>query len=175
ACSPPAATEKAGETAAASGCAAEAQVAWAPAGGERFTIEANSTGADCANAVATLTIRGADGAVDWTESRPTHQVMTLAGAADATAMQTALSEWIDPTVGNMHTTNALPAWAANAETPMQGEFAFYPEEGLARAEYEALRARNAPLYCFVQGMESLACLALEDGRLEKIGVQTFPG
>jgi hypothetical protein len=31
------------------------------------------------------------------------------------------------------------------------------------------------LFCFVQGMESLACLALQDGALVKVGVQAFPG
>lgn len=160
--------------AAAAGCAAEASTTWA-AGDTRFSIAAQTAGADCAQASATLTIRGADGTVDWTESFPAAQVMTLAGARDAAAMRAALTDWIDPATIDMHTTGALPAWAANAETPMQGEFAFYPEEGIARAEYEALRGRDAPLYCFVQGMESAACLAYEDGRIEKIGVQTFPG
>jgi hypothetical protein len=56
------------------------------------------------------------------------------------------------------------------------EFPFYLEpEWNDRVGYEELRARNAPMYCYVQGMESLACLALQDGQLYKIGVQSFPG
>jgi len=31
------------------------------------------------------------------------------------------------------------------------------------------------MYCYVQGMESLACLVISDEGLEKIGVQSFPG
>lgn len=58
---------------------------------------------------------------------------------------------------------------------MSGEFPFYVEEGLDRAAYEAVRGRDAPMFCYIQGMESAACLALEDGRLAKIGVQSFPG
>jgi hypothetical protein len=36
-------------------------------------------------------------------------------------------------------------------------------------------ARAAIAVCYVQGLESLACLIERDGRLEKIGVQAFPG
>jgi hypothetical protein len=31
------------------------------------------------------------------------------------------------------------------------------------------------MFCYVQGLESLACLVEQDDRLEKIGVQAFPG
>ena len=58
---------------------------------------------------------------------------------------------------------------------MNEEFPFYTEAAFDRAAYEALRARDAAMLCFVQGMESLACYAPEGARLVKIGVQSFPG
>ncbi len=41
--------------------------------------------------------------------------------------------------------------------------------------YERLAGEAKPMFCYVQGMESLACLVEFDDRLEKIGVQSFPG
>jgi len=32
-----------------------------------------------------------------------------------------------------------------------------------------------PVFCYVQGMESMACVALQNGEMTKVGVQTFPG
>ena len=102
--------------------------------------------------------------------------MVLAPARDPEAMREVLAEWIDPASNTtLQTSSALPEWPANAQAPQNGEFPFYPEEGYDRAAYNTLRANNLPLLCYVQGMESVACLALGDGELTKIGVQTFPG
>ncbi|MGQ0531768.1 MAG: hypothetical protein ACT4OF_03640 [Caulobacteraceae bacterium] len=157
-------------------CHATANDMWRPEGGGEFSIEATSAGPDCERAVATLVIRDGEGQVAWTEAFPTEHVMVLASARDTGAMRTALAQWIDP-AGNttMQTSSALPEWPANAESPQSGEFPFYPEEGYDRESYTALRANNLPLYCYVQGMESMACLALGDGELTKIGAQSFPG
>ena len=59
--------------------------------------------------------------------------------------------------------------------PRSGEFPFYPEPYYDRSGYEVLRQSDVPLFCYVQGMESIACVALENGRMEKVGVQSFPG
>jgi hypothetical protein len=102
--------------------------------------------------------------------------MVLAQAHDQDAMRTALNEWIDPAHNTtMQTTSALPDWPANADAPASGEFPFYPESYVDRDSYIALREADVPLLCYVQGMESMACLALRDGQLEKVGVQSFPG
>jgi hypothetical protein len=159
----------------ASNCAASASAPWNPAEGAALTIEASSSGPDCEHAVASFVIRGEDKSVLWAEIYPTEYVMVLAPAHDPAAMQTALNEWITYDNTTMQTTSALPEWPANASEPQNGEFPFYPEEGLDREAYEAIRARNAPLYCYVQGMESLACLAFGEGAVEKVGLQTFPG
>lgn len=159
----------AAEDTAANGCAATASSSW-----QSLQVEASASGADCEQAEARITITNGGQQV-WSETYPAAQVMVLAGAADTEDMQRRLTEWIAPAGAASDSTGDLPAWPANAETPMSGEFPFYAEEGIERAAYEALRSRDAPMYCYVQGMESAACLALEDGALTKIGVQTFPG
>ncbi len=75
----------------------------------------------------------------------------------------------------MQTSAALPDWPANADGPQSGEFPFYPEAGYDRESYMTLRANDLPLFCYVQGMESMGCLAAADGEVTKIGVQSFPG
>jgi hypothetical protein len=59
---------------------------------------------------------------------------------------------------------------------MQGEFPFYPEQGIERDMYEKTRAANLGTFCFVQGMESVGCYVVEpQGPLRKIGAQSLPG
>ena len=157
------------------GCDARAVSEWA-AEGASYSIEATSVGPDCERAVATLIIRDSSGRPLFANAHLSAQVMTLAAARAPAAMQGALAEWIDPAANStMAGSGALPDWPANADAPANGEFPFYPALGYDRAGYEDLRAANAPLFCYVQGMESLACVALRDGRIEEIGVQTFPG
>ena len=170
ACSPAEETDVMSE-----GCDARGFSQWA-AGSETFTIEATTAGPDCARAVATLTVRNSSGEAIYAEAHISSNVMTLAPAQDPAAMAAALTEWVSPNE-MMSTTGALPEWAANAETP-GGEFPFYPDNhpnGYSREAYAAMRAANDPMFCFVQGMESLACIIYGDGGIEHIGVQTFPG
>ncbi|HJS79007.1 MAG TPA: hypothetical protein VJ748_00160 [Vitreimonas sp.] len=151
------------------GCPAAASGTW-----QGMQIEASANGADCATAQATLSI-GSNGATLWSETYPANQVMVLAGAESVEDMQRRLNEWVNPPGAARDSTGDLPVWAAGARSPMSGEFPFYVEEGVDRARYEGLRGRDAPMFCYVQGMESEACLAFENGRVTKIGVQSFPG
>lgn len=170
ACSPAEEAEQMSE-----GCDARGVSQWAVTG-ETFSVEATTTGPDCARAVATLTVRNASGEPLYSEAFVTAQVMTLAPAHDSAAMNTALAEWVAPNT-TLTATGSLPEWAANAQAP-GGEFPFYPDNhpnGYTRESYEAMRAANYPMFCFVQGMESLACFTYSDGGIEYLGVQTFPG
>jgi hypothetical protein len=154
------------------GCDARGVGAWEA--GETFSVEATTTGPDCARAVATLVIRDSSGAPILAEAYLAEHVMTLASAQDPAAMNTALAEWT--TNGTMmQSTSALPEWPANAEAPQNGEFPFYPSEDFTRETYQALRAANTPMFCYVQGMESMNCVTIADGGLQSVGVQTFPG
>lgn len=157
------------------GCPASAATSWFADGGVEFRVEAAVSGADCAEAQAMITIRDPAGDVVLSETLQASQVMTLAGAANVAEMERRLGEWVSPAGAMADTTADLPAWERGAETPMNGEFPFYVEEGLDRAAYEALRARDSAMFCYVQGMESLACLAYENGGLRGVGAQTFPG
>jgi hypothetical protein len=157
------------ETIAENGCPATASGTW-----EGMQVEASASGADCAQAQATITIRNGANTL-WSEAYPANQVMVLAGAESVEDMQRRLNEWVNPPGAARNSTGDLPVWAADAAHPMSGEFPFYAEEGVDRPRYEALRGADAPMFCYVQGMESEACLALENGRLMKIGVQSFPG
>lgn len=150
-------------------CAASATAPW-----QANTVEAFTSGPSCAHAVATIVVRAPDGAALMTEAAPVEHLFGLNEAADPATMKQKLAEWIDQKDSALASAGKLPEWKADAETP-GGEFPFYPEAGFDRAAYEELRAANAPLFCFVQGMESQACYVLRDGALDKIGLQTFPG
>jgi hypothetical protein len=167
-------TEQIGKDAAqaeeTNGCPAEANATW-----ETLRIDASAHGADCATAQADISIRNAEGESLWSEIYPAEQVMVLAGAESVEDMQRRLNEWISPPGAARNSTGDLPVWEANAPHPVSGEFPFYAEEGVDRERYEALRGADTPMFCYVQGMESEACLAMENGRFTKIGVQSFPG
>lgn len=157
--------------ASAEGCIAVAATEW-----QGFNVEASTRGPDCARAAVTLVFRASgSGEIVRMETHRAMDVMTLASVADAPAMETALAEWIDQSDPQFATSANLPEWPANAEAPMSGEFPFFPAEGTTREAYDVIRARAAPLFCYVQGMESINCLALVDGDLDSVGVQTFPG
>ena len=38
-----------------------------------------------------------------------------------------------------------------------------------------LRGARVPMFCYVQGLESMACVALTSDGITKVGVQSFPG
>lgn len=74
----------------------------------------------------------------------------------------ALANWINPANNTtMLATSALPEWPVGAPQPANAEFPFYPEANITREAYARLRAENRPLLCYVQGSESMACLALD--------------
>lgn len=163
------------QTASVRGCIAVATDHWRPDNSVDFAVEAQSFGPDCERALATIVVRDAQGRVQWTESAPTAHVMVLARARDAESMRRALNEWITTSNHTISTSSAFPEWPRGAAAPQNGEFPFYPTEQFDRENYEALRRTNTPVFCYVQGMESQACLALMNGELVKVGVQSFPG
>lgn len=156
------------------GCDARATSQWT-AGEATYSIEATTQGPDCARAVATIVIRDSSGVPAFAEVHLAGQLMTLASVADTAAMQTALAEWINPNGGGFQNSSELPDWIANAPTPINGEFPFYVADGIDRDTYVSIRSRNVPMFCFVQGMESMNCLAVEEGGIAHVGVQSFPG
>jgi hypothetical protein len=156
-------------------CDALARAKWAGSG-QSFSAEASAQGPTCDNAVVTMVLRDPNGKPVWVESFVAAQVMPFAGVVERKAMTAALAEWIDQKSSTLPRSDKLPDWPEGAEAPQAGEFPFYPDEGVDREFYMKLRGQKLPLFCYVQGMESMACVALDkDGGLTKVGVQTFPG
>jgi len=157
------------------GCNAETASTWAANDSVTLKVDASARGPDCTQATATITVRDDQGATLLTFAAPTAELFGFEEANDESAMRRALAMWVaqpDMTGAN---TASLPAWASGAQSPMAGEFPFYPAEGIDDEAYKALREAARPMFCHVQGRESQACYALEDGALNPIGLQTFPG
>lgn len=163
---------------AAERCAGTASTPWDGAG-TGWTIDAFADGATCETAVGTLVVRNATGEPVYWTAQPAAQTMLLAYKTSAAELVAGLKEWIDPKGGKAQTADELPEWKAGAEAPGEAgaEFPFFAAEGMPREEYEKIRATKAPVFCYVQGMESVNCIVLEkeSGMLISVGVQTFPG
>lgn len=147
---------------------------WAPFRGAVFGSEAYSNGGACADAVVTIVVR-AQRRVLWTDAMPASQLMTFVEAKTPAQMQAALADWL----AQRHlfkSSGDLPVWNKGADAPVAGEFPFYPEGGVDRDTYMQIRAERQAMFCYVQGMESMACVAIaKDGTATKVGVQSFPG
>ena len=156
-------------------CAASASRQWAPANSRVYRTEAFSNGPTCTLAVATLVVRAPDGKVVWSDALATEHLMTFGEVKTRPLMAGALREWLIQS----HTFNStadLPAWKTGSAPTSSSEFPFYADAALGREAYEQMRAEKQPVFCYVQGMESMTCVGLsKDGEMTKIGVQTFPG
>jgi hypothetical protein len=152
-------------------CEASAGNDWKEAG---VRVLARVFGPNCADAVAVIVVRGQGGALLHQRAFAAASVMTLAGVNDGSAMGAALKEWTKPGSG-MSRTGQLPDWPQGADAPAASEFPFYPAQGVDRDFHNAWRADDAPMFCYVQGMESASCIAVKDGAVSELGVQSFPG
>ncbi|GAM96915.1 hypothetical protein U91I_00536 [alpha proteobacterium U9-1i] len=156
-------------------CDAEASGAWRGANNRIYAVTASTTGPTCAQSVVLLVVRDSDGEVVWTDARPAAQVMGLTAPTTRTPMAAALQAWIGYGARG-ETTTDLPPWPLEREPPTSaGGFEFAPESWIDRETYLEMRARAEPMFCYVQGMESLACLVERWDQLEKVGVQAFAG
>jgi hypothetical protein len=161
--------------ASAAGCSLGAAKAWVPAKGQIYRSEAYSNGASCAGAVVTIVLRAPNGQVLWADARPANQLMTFGEAKTPKKMKAGLVEWLAQNE-KFDSTADLPEWKKGADSPMAGEFPFYPEADVHAETYMKIRAEKQAMFCYVQGMESLACIAIaKDGTATKVGVQSFPG
>jgi hypothetical protein len=148
------------------GCGIRLDRVWA--GAPEITATAE-TGCDLAGHVtARLSFVNHAGEILDETSYPTDQVMSLAWVDADFPMESALDDWL-AALSYADTTANLPYYQDDSEFP------FLPAEGMSREAYDNLRASAAPMVCYVQGMESQRCLALVDGALIEVGLQTFPG
>lgn len=160
-------------------CAAKTTYAWTPAGGGNYEAAGAAAGDTCDAGLAVITVRNRDTGKVLLSEDVEVSVMTntvFAGVKSPASLKRGLDEWIAQR-GSEETTADLPEWKPDQEQPSAGEFPFYPEEGMTREQYAAVRAAKQPTFCYVQGGESLACWALDrrTDTMTRVGVQLFPG
>jgi hypothetical protein len=145
-------------------------------GAANYTVEAAAYGPVCDTAAVTLVLRDSDGAAIYTFAGSADKLLGFEAVTDQASLAVMLNDYaVEDSEGSMTSTNDLPEWKAGADYPIFGDFPFYIEGDLAREQYEALRSAAKPMYCHVQGRESLACLELDSPFANKIGVQALPG
>jgi hypothetical protein len=173
ACSPPAETPTtttaeipATATAARSGCDANASRDWSAVGSQYYVIEAEAHGATCAEAVATIRIETTAGQTIFTHDYPTRDVPL---AFNPNSTQTGLREEIDGWTRNTSETGSaaeLPAWPPRAQRPP----GFQPV--VARDVYENARGNQSAMFCYPDGGESNACVAVSGTTATLLGSLT---
>ncbi len=144
-------------------CTAQAARKW-----NALTIEAIAQGDDCANAVVTLVIRDKTGKPIWARAHIAAQLLNFSQdpMADSKAMTEKLSGWISGE-SFMKTADKLT---------LDGEFPFAASSDIDAKSFKAYRKQKLPLFCYIQGLESGNCLAVDkDGGVVELGVQSFPG
>ncbi|MFT3729209.1 MAG: hypothetical protein QM759_15410 [Terricaulis sp.] len=169
---PPQAATAPVQTAATNLCPATASTPWS-AGAATFTITAAAAGPFCANSAVTITIADAARTVVHTQTYVASSMTPLADATSVDDMSRMLREWITPAGASKDSTGDLAPWAADAPTPIDAEVPFTPTPGIGRAEYTALRAADAPMYCYQESNEAGLCFAMRGGKLSLIGTQTY--
>jgi hypothetical protein len=156
-------------------CDTQATSDWRGANNRVFIATASTSGPNCAQSVVLLVVRDHSGDVIWTDALPAAHVMGLNDPTTQAAMTLALADWVRGPTTRLRTTADLAPWAQTSGQPGESEFPFRPEDWIGEDTYERLAGEASPMFCYIQGMESIACLVEFDDRLEKIGVQSFPG
>jgi hypothetical protein len=162
---------------AAGNCNAKASQVWTASPTQKLSVEALADGPSCTQAVVMIAIRNSKGDLLWFESSRTSDIMIFSQppAKDVKAMTALLKQWITRD-DHLKTADVLPEWKEGANFPEAGEFPFYPDEGTGHGDYIKMQNAKSPMFCYVAGMESEACLVLmPDGSIVKVGSQSFPG
>ncbi|MBL8535949.1 MAG: hypothetical protein JNM59_00945 [Hyphomonadaceae bacterium] len=150
----------------APGCTAQTSRDWSAVGSQYYVIEAEARGDACADAIATLRIKSMDGAVLFSGDYPVRDVpLAFNPNNDQTGLRNDIEAWIQNSA-DPATANTLPAWPAGAARPP----GFEPRVG--RSQYEAARGAQGPLFCFPDGAESNACVAMAGDNATLLGSLT---
>jgi hypothetical protein len=136
------------------GCNAQASRDWSAVGSQYYVIEAEAHGETCATAVATIRIESRDGTVLFTRDYPVADVpAAFSAGSDQTGLRVEIEGWT-MNAADTATADWLPAWPARAERPPH----FQP--AVTRNRYEAARGAQGPLFCYPDGAQSSACVAM---------------
>ncbi len=171
ACSPPqqksdVATAELPPAAARAGCFAEYSQDWSAVGSQYYVIETEAEGPTCAEATATMRITARDGTVLFEHAYRTAAIpLAFNPNSNQTALRAELEAWSQNTAEPPRA-STMPAWPAGAARPPHVQ----PE--VTRAQYEAARGAQGPLFCYPDGTESNACIALAGDRATLLGSLT---
>lgn len=151
------------------GCDAQASRDWSAIGSQYYLIEAQLAGPTCAEAVATIRIKAREGdAVLFEQSYPIANVpLAFNPNNDRTGMSDDLDMWTQNT-SETQTADSLPAWPSGAQKPP----GFQPAAGINRNRYESARGAQGPLFCYPDGAESNACVAMAGDTATLLGSLT---
>lgn len=148
------------------GCTAQASHDWSAVGSQYYMIEAEARGDTCAAAVATIRIESRDGATLFTRDYPIREVsLAFNPNGDQTSLRSDIEGWITNTA-DPATADTLPAWPNGAAKPP----GFGP--AVPRNRYEAARGAQGPLFCYPDGGESNACIAMDGDHATFLGSLT---
>lgn len=152
---------------AAAGCNATTSHDWSAVGGQYYIIEAEAHGPTCGGAVATIRVKARDGrTVLFQRSYPVAEVpLAFNPNSDQTGFRSDLEEWT-ANVADTPTASWLPAWPPGADHPPF----FHPL--VSRLQYESFRGAGGPLFCYPDGAESNACIAMSGDHATLLGSRT---
>lgn len=148
------------------GCDANASRDWSAVGSQYYIIEAEAHGATCGEAVATIRIKSTEGQTLFTHDYPVAQVpLAFRPDNDQTGLRDEIEAW---TQNQSETGSAgeLPAWPSGAQRPPGFEPA------VARNVYENARGNQSALFCYPDGGESNACVAVAGTTATLLGSKT---
>lgn len=164
-------------------CNARASVPWKVSAARTLTVEAFSDGPDCTKATVAITVREQSGDAVWTDAGSASAIVTFkdVGPTNVAVMKAALEEWVRG-APFMRQSDAIPDWPEGSGKPStkiwsqndKAGFPFVPANGVDRAKYVVLREAKLPLLCYGIARDTLACIAVSDDAITKIGDQHFP-
>jgi len=148
------------------GCTAIASHDWSAVGSQYYLIEAEAEGETCADARATMRIRSRGGETLFERTYPVSAIpLAFNPNADQTTLRADLEAWAQ-NAAETPTADWLPRWPSGAARPP------YFEPSVSRNVYENARGAQGPLFCFPNGAESHACIALAGDRATLLGSRT---
>ncbi len=147
-------------------CSAQASHDWSAVGSQYYLIEAEAEGPTCAEAQATMRIKSRDGAVLFERTYATSAIpLAFSPNSDQTTLRSEVEAWAE-NAAETPTADWLPAWPARAERPP------FFQPAVSRNVYENARGAQGPLFCFPDGSESNACVAMAGDRATLLGSRT---
>jgi len=148
-----------------SACTGEVSRDWSAVGSQYYLIEATLSGDGCEGADATMRIRSREGALLYERAYPMSSLTLAFNVYNRINITGDLEAWSTNTA-EVETADWLPAWPNGAAHPP----GFQP--AVTRNVYEAARGAQGPLFCYPDGGESSACVALAGDRATYLGSLT---